>query len=750
MQPSGNGWPGGAASFVAAAVAVVSCMLLWMRPQAGNALLWLAAVGAVLGALRPSVRLLAWRAVLGALCGACAALALHLLADHFQLRYVWLYSSAALPAYLKASNVWGGDEGTVLLLATFCMAIAMRGARLPGWGGRGNGLVAAWYAATAAWLGPFSATPPEWLAAQASQGMNAHLQTFWMAFHAPLILAAYAWTLAPAGAALGALSKGDPAYGPIALGYGRRAWLVLTAGIGFGMVWALEDFTFGQIWHWDPVQTAAFAVWALSGAVLHGARRWRPEGAKRRLLPVLSLLAAALACVAMSVTRSEVLASSHRYIGTTSWLSHLALAGVLAGLTLWYAGKAFWADAAAMGWRNRSALPRSASRGVSRNVSDWALDLAIYLFAAAALLAAGVLFKAHLYEWLHVEKASDLMPFFETLTTWADAEELVELRRAFERWDVDGYALGAWLAPILTLLGLAGGYAFLRRSFGKVVSIAVTLFMVALSGGIAWHGGWLTERYSGEGVLSQSIVEVLPWLDAALLGGVFLLGASFAWCAMSVRRAWGGGRRLSTLRYTGSLALIHGGAVIALAGGLCATVMNSYFSITIPPSEALDQWHGIAGEMKVRIRPDGGGENFSGYRAIAQVELQTDDRTVAGHALFQDSRELPPGYQGPVRQLCEVLDYRYARHVGDRGYVLHPFIVRGWSQDVQVWLPASSRLVTPGVAAAGENEETQSVVVIRRYPFVSFVWVGLLAMVLGSALLPGLGAAVRRQGVAQG
>src|SRR3546814_7169454 len=115
-------------------------------------------------------------------------------------------------------------------------------------------------------LGPFTHTPSDWQAAQSSQGMNAHLQTFWMAFHAPLILAAYAWALAPASSAVQALVDGSGSFRNTATLYGRRAWLVLTAGIGFGMIWALEDFTFGQLWHWDPVQTSAFILWALLGA----------------------------------------------------------------------------------------------------------------------------------------------------------------------------------------------------------------------------------------------------------------------------------------------------------------------------------------------------------------------------------------------------------------------------------------------------------------------------------------------------
>lgn len=705
---------------------VPSCALLWFLPQSGNALLGGLAGLIVLGAFRPAVRLPLWRSTLAALCGACLSLALHLLADRFELRYVWLYSSAGLPTYLKMSNLWGGDEGTVLLLATLCMGVALRNATLPGWAGRGNALVAAWYTAAAAWLGPFTATPPDWLAAQASQGMNAHLQTIWMAFHAPLILAAYAWAMAPAGAAVDALGQGGDHYGRVALTYGRRSWLVLTAGIGMGMVWALEDFTFGQLWHWDPVQTAAFAIWALLGAILHGARRWRPMGPNRRLLPLLSLLTAALTCVAMAVTRSEVLASSHRYIGTTSWLSHLALAALFVGLALGLGGRAL--------------LQRPAEAGQGRRgASDLALDLSIWLFAGAALLAVAALLRAHLQEWLAVEKASELKPFFETLLAWASATEISELRQAFAQWDVDGHALGKWLAPVLALLGLVGGYAFLRRCFRAPVAALATLAMALWVALTAWGGGWLTPRYTGEGVLSQNIVAVLPWLDAALLAGTFLLGASLLWSLMSLWRS----RRLGTLRHTGPLALVHGGAVVALIGGLFATALNVYMPINISPASSADAWHQVEERMQVRILPLDSAADFSGYRAVARVELRSDGELLAGHALFQDARELPPAYQGPVRQLCEILDYRYARHVGDPGYVLHPFIVRGWAEDLQVWVPASPRLMKNGE----RGDAVPGVVVVRRYPFVSFVWLGLLAMVLGILLLPGPGG--RKGGLSQ-
>lgn len=695
--------------------AALSGLLLWWLPEVGNALLWGLAALIGLGAWRKEWRWQAWPPAVGALCGACLALALHLVADHFQLRYAWLYSSAALPAYLKFSNLWGGDEGTVLLLATFCMAIALRSAGLAGWAGRSMALIAAWYVATAAWLGPFSATPTDWLAAQPSQGMNAHLQTFWMSLHAPLILCAYAWVLAPAGAALEAMGHGGHAYAWVMPRYSRRAWLILSAGIGVGMAWAMEDFTYGQLWHWDPVQTSAFIIWALLGAVLHGARRWRADGAYARLLPALSLLAAAMACGAMAVTRSTVLASSHRYIGTTSWLSHLALAAILLALAAFYL---------LAGWR---AQKRAGRR---RAASDWTLDVAIYLFAGTGLLALGALIQAHLYQWLGIERPSELKPFFETLTAWATTAEMDSLRRAFDQWDVDGYGLAHWLLPLLALFGLIGGYSFLRRCGRPRLALGATGLMAAVMLWTGWRGGWLSGGYNGDGMLSQSIVRVLPWLDGALLGGAFLMGSCLLWGALSLWRS----RRMGNLRYSGGVALVHGGAVIALVGGLAATALNSYQQISLPPGTSFEQWHAVIGGMQMRVSPDSSRPDFSGYHAVAKVELRDGERTFGGHALFQDSRGNPPAYQGPVRQLCEILDYHYARFASDRGYVLHPFIVRGWSDDLQVWVPASARLLKqPG-------DDIESVVVVRRFPFLSLVWVGLITMLLGALLLPAGGA----------
>lgn len=712
MKPIGH--------WLLAAPVLLAAALVYAFPMLGNPALWTVALLMLLGSARHGRRRPLWGVAAALLVGLCLALLLALLMDRFDIRYVWLYSSAALPWHLKLANLWGGDEGTVLLLAALCLPAAFRYAGRPGLEGSFNGLLVAWYVAAAAWLGPFTATPADWLTARNSQGMNAHLQTIWMALHAPLILAAYAWALAPAGAALRSLAGQASDYAGVAAIYGRHAWLVLTAGIGFGMVWALEDFTFGQLWHWDPVQTSAFIVWALLGAVLHGIRRWQEAGSFARLLPLLSLLGAAATCLAMAVTRSEVLVSSHRYIGTTSWLSHLLLAGVFLLAAVGLGLRALWQR-----------------RATVRRTADWTLQVAVLGFALMALLAVLALLQAHLRQWLGVAKPEEQKPFFETLMMWADSSEILALRQVFAQWDVDGYALAHWLLPFVLALGLVGGFSFLRKVLVRRWAIAVTALVIGLCALLIRHGGWLSEHYAGRGVLSQRVVAALPWLDAALLAALFLLLACTLWCISSVWRS----RRLGTLRHTGSLALIHGGAVLALVGGFAATALNSYLPILLQPGDDLAQWRGITGELQVRVLPAEGQLDYSGYAALARVEMRENGEEIQGQALFRDARQLPPGYQGPVRQLCEILDYRYARHQGDPGYILNPFIIRSWLVDTQVWVPASPRLLA---AAEVADSAQETLVVVRRYPLVSLVWTGFAAMLLGTLLLPAWARAKRR------
>ncbi|MDH3378172.1 MAG: hypothetical protein OEQ39_14605 [Gammaproteobacteria bacterium] len=111
---------------------------------------------------------------------ACISLSAHLLLDHFGYRYVWLYSAPQLPAYLKISNLWGGEEGTLLVLATILSLIAIGAVRYPGWTGPGVLFLTAGFACAALIWNPFTTTSADQLALYPSRGMNVHLTTIWI------------------------------------------------------------------------------------------------------------------------------------------------------------------------------------------------------------------------------------------------------------------------------------------------------------------------------------------------------------------------------------------------------------------------------------------------------------------------------------------------------------------------------------------------------------------------------------------
>jgi cytochrome c-type biogenesis protein CcmF len=82
--------------------------------------------------------------------------------------------------------------------------------------------------------------------------------------------------------------------------------------------------------------------------------------------------------------------------------------------------------------------------------------------------------------------------------------------------------------------------------------------------------------------------------------------------------------------------------------------------------------------------------------------------------------------------MCEILDYRYARHASDAGQMIHPFIHRGAWRDVQVWLPAVE-YGTASAGAASVRRATEVPLVLKVYPLMSWLWVGLALMLAGVA-----------------
>ncbi|CUW39594.1 putative Cytochrome c-type biogenesis protein CcmF (modular protein) [Magnetospirillum sp. XM-1] len=628
---------------------------------------------------------------------AVLGLAARFLADDGGNALVFRHAGGDQPWPLRLAGLWASDQGTLLLMALMLAGMGARWSGGDGWAARGaQALALAFTIGTVLW-NPFDATSPEALAGPPPRH-NSHLATPWMVIHPPLLLAALALVIAPAGAACQALARpGQTQWSELAGGCVRAAWIILGAGLAAGMWWAYQDFTFGQFWHWDPAQTAIFAVWMALTAQIHTHEAHRRSNGRRFavLHPLLGLVAAVLALAAMAVIRLPMLASSHRYVGDTS-------APLLAGLAVLLA----MATALAV-WRRpagRATAPRDA------------LDVAVALMMVAAAVAVLHLGHSLAAALLHLPRPDGLKPFLDMLLRWATPTEAEALRQAFAQWEPDPVAVNLWLLPPATALGLAGGHALLPR-FRRPATVAAVLAVV-----LAIVVDPVTARFDGSGITAAGTVAHLD-----LIGGLW---AAMAYLGLAALARLGTALRQRQAR-PALAAGLHLGIAVALAALLAATVFDGI-------AQRIIRWPDQAGALvalpdgqSVGIFPPAAGAPATA-RAVWRLERDgVETERAEGLVHVRDDTPFPAGQRGSQRMVCEILDYRYARQISGRGHMIDPFIHRGLWRDVQVWLPALD---------SGASHDLP--VVVKTFPLVSWLWGGL-ALTLLSALAMGFHA--RRQ-----
>jgi len=672
----------------------------------------------------PEYRRLLLQVSFGLLLALSLRLAFHLIADHFHYAYVWLYSAPELKIYLKLANLWGGEEGTLLFLALLLAGFALRLNRYPGWAGPGVILLALPFLLGLLVWHPFQMTSAAQLAHAPYQGMNAHLTKFWMAIHPPLIFIPYLLLAAPAGAAAEALIRGRGPWRDIALRYSRWAWVALSAGMVSGMWWAYEDFFYGQIWHWDPVQMAAFVVWCLLTAYLHGLRIYHPQGPFGRSLPFLGLLTAAAAIASLLVTRNGELVSSHRYLGETSVR---LLAAIAAALFL-------------LAWGGLIlSLRRTVRRKSNLTEARLMIQVAIWGFVGIGLIGCYFLAEAYLRALLDIPK--DKPPIFFALIANVSSADFVALLKAqHARWTVDNFAVNQMLAPLAFAVAIFGGHRFLPIS-GFWRRLLITGGAVIFSLLLAQYIRPLEIFYDGAGVTSGATRRNFFQLNM-LLGAVIYFSLSSLLYALPL--GVGRGKERAYFNYIAPVGLIHMGVMIGLLAALCATILDSNIVRKVTFPEAYNRPLALSEELSLRISPPETAEGPDGgyspagrpaVRALNGVQLLLSQGTGTrlldqGHTLFRDDRRPMPGNLGPIRQYCEAVDYRFARISRSNAHMLNPFIYRGPAYDLQVWLPA---VPYPRSGAPSEGASATYNVVVKKIPLMSGLWLGL-----GLSLLAGV------------
>ncbi len=604
------------------------------------------------------------------------------ISSDFSYRYVCEHSSSDLQTVYKISAVWAGGAGS-LLMCVWLMSLTLA-ASLAFLGRRREisqlfkdgyvsslSLLIAFFASATLMAGAFERTSELQLVTYPEgMGLDVMLQTPEMTAHAPLIFGAYAALSAVFAASVSYRLSGERLWFVVSLPLGRVAWLLLTAGIGLGAVWAYNVIGWGGYWSWDPVETSSLVPWFMITAFLHTQLRLVKGGEYSIASPAFGMLSFIGVVFVSFVVRAGGLWSSsvHDYGASTvpsatsrliTLLQHEASLAALLGFLVILLLVTF---ALSLQFRPMTTVrsPQRVRRRLEEYVNDQnAMLVAIVLMAMSALVAVLLMLK-------NIESTQSVT-----------YEELDQKMTVF-------------FVAIAVILGLC----LVWRIIGRRRALLVSSGLVALSIVLALIGVMST-------TLNGLVLFVLPSsLFAIVLSVVRLLKS------LSIGPL---GKRL----HCAAAHVIHLGIAMIILGNVAASNLQSY------PEEGGDAFVPLNGQILVADYVIGltaitDFRNATGYPAgvdlfrTAKVDIYRGGDLVAEDAelliLYSYDPTLGPIVVERVAFVeSSVLEDLYISFewVSDGGVVLHarliPMIKVLWTGVILLVAGLSMRLLTSGL-----------------------------------------------------
>ena len=139
-------------------------------------------------------------------------------------------------------------------------------------------------------------------------GLNVLLRNYWMVIHPPVLFLGFASTIIPFGYAYAGIQTKK--YGdwvkPV-LPWALFAACVLGIGIMMGGKWAYESLSFGGYWAWDPVENASLVPWLILIAGLHTMVIYKSTGHSLRASYLFAILTFVFVLYSTFLTRTGIL-----------------------------------------------------------------------------------------------------------------------------------------------------------------------------------------------------------------------------------------------------------------------------------------------------------------------------------------------------------------------------------------------------------------------------------------------------------
>jgi cytochrome c-type biogenesis protein CcmF len=439
-----------------------------------------------------------------------------LLAERYDVAYVWQFSERAIPWYFKVSGAWAGQEGSLLLWTALTALLGLFAIRRLGRLERpfmgAYSLILAALIGIVAFALPFAyhkgANAQGFLTDPATgqlftphdgAGLNPVLENFWMTIHPPVMFLGFAsLAILFCFAVAAMITRDDRTWSALARPW--AAFSVASTGLGMclGGFWAYETLGWGGFWAWDPVENISLIPFLGVVALAHGLYVYNATGRMARANLFLAAFPFITFLFGTFLTRSGTLAevSVHSFGGMGLETKHLLIALIevcLVGFAVLFTWSAFAEATRDPSRRRRFVRLYAALVAAGAVMLAWALSLpgSFTAYLRWPLAAWGVAMLA-----LLVPAATLPAPTSPVEPPHPPREDVSPVTRR------QGMYLGIGVVVVIALLTLAGTawpwLTFLARGrstalepefYNRALAIpgAALLLLAALVPFLGWH-----------------------------------------------------------------------------------------------------------------------------------------------------------------------------------------------------------------------------------------------------------------------
>ncbi|WP_010243037.1 cytochrome c biogenesis protein CcsA [Acetivibrio cellulolyticus] len=234
----------------------------------------------------------------------------------FSVEYVYNNTEKTLPLIYKISAFWSGSSGSMLFwTSVFAVLLIVvyfkninKGSTRTVFG------VIIFVMILFMFVVSFINNPFKHVSQQTDGfGLNPSLQSLGMVIHPPIVIVAFSFFFLAFCYQLFDFREKTSSNSLVIWKWAIWGWILLTAGIVTGGLWAYTELGWGGYWAWDPIENSSLVNWLFATAFLHSISSKNPGFSRKRVNFILITMTVFTILVGTFFARSGLLESVHAY-----------------------------------------------------------------------------------------------------------------------------------------------------------------------------------------------------------------------------------------------------------------------------------------------------------------------------------------------------------------------------------------------------------------------------------------------------